>query len=100
MDWSTVEISKVQLWALLLHDVRYSLHRCSTAPGCCRDHLRSYAEYLPRHQIEQIREEVATEIERAEATGSTVGDPCDHATWKGVVWDLDRILEGGPKSGD
>ena len=80
------------LWPLLLHDVRYSMHRRSMAPSSCRDHLRAYARHLTRHQIEQIAREVDRELRIAADHGYTVGDDCDHLTWMGVVRDLRELL--------
>ena len=80
------------VWQLLLHDVRYALHRMSSAPTTAQHHVLTYRGGLTTQQLRQIRDEVATEIRIAENGGRLVGMRCDHDGWRAFVATLDGVL--------
>jgi len=74
---------------MLLGYVRYAMGRMSSAPSLARDLVRSYGPACNDVQLEQIRREVAEELASYEMSNKTLGWECDHATWKGVVADIE-----------
>ena len=85
-----IEIAPEHVWDMLIFSVRYALHRRSMAPSTCED-LLIYAKHIKPWQREQIRDEIARELQIAEDSGSTVGDLCDHNTWRRCVAYLDTL---------
>lgn len=93
-----MQVNEQHLWFMLLSTVRYSLHRQSTAPSTAVEMVLTYRNGLTAQQLQQIREEVETELRVAERNGQYVGHECDHKTWRGLVTALrtcDIIYEPG-----
>ena len=76
------------MWCLLLYTVRYAMGRMSSAPSDAADWVRRYRKHLTAGQIEQIAEEVATELRICENAGRLLGHDCDHKVWRRLVEDL------------
>lgn len=76
------------MWCLLLYTVRYAMGRMSSAPSDAADWVRQYRKHLTAQQIEQIAEEVETELRVCERQGRTLGMDCDHKVWAKLVKDL------------
>lgn len=76
------------MWCLLLYTVRYAMGRMSSAPSDAADWVRQYRKHLTAQQIEQIAEEVETELRICEHQGRTLGMDCDHKVWAKLVKDL------------
>jgi len=85
-----VSIEPNTLWCLLLYSMRYALGRMSSSPSDVSDWIRAYRKHLSPQQIEQIAEEVETELRHAERQGRFLGMECDHQTWSRLVADLRR----------
>lgn len=89
-------VNQRDLWIMLLGYVRYSMGRMSAAPSLARSLVRSYGHRLEPAQLDRIRLEVAEELASYERTGKTLGHDCDHATWRGVVEDIEARQAGEP----
>ena len=76
------------MWCLLLYTVRYAMGRMSSAPSDAADWVRRYRKHLTAGQIEQIAEEVETELRICENAERTLGMDCDHKVWRRLVEDL------------
>lgn len=76
------EVNDTHLWFMLLSTVRYALHRCSYAPSYAAELVLGYRSALTDQQVQQIREEIETELRLAERRSQTVGHACDHVTWR------------------
>lgn len=77
-----VQVNEQDVAFMLLATVRYSLHRCSYAPSYAAELVLRYRSALTEQQLQQIRQEVETELRIAERHDSTVGHACDHETWR------------------
>jgi hypothetical protein len=86
-------VSTEHLWPLLLHTVRYSMGRQSTAPSTAAELVRCYSSALMLEQRVQIADEIKTEIVRAERHGGYLGADCDHKTWLELVAWLEREVQ-------
>jgi hypothetical protein len=82
------DVNAVHLWFMLLSTVRYSLHRCSAAPSFAAELVLQYRPHLADEQVQQIREEIETELRLAERRGQLVGHACDHETWRRLAEQL------------
>ena len=76
------------LWCLLLYSMRYALGRMSSSPSDVSDWIRRYRKHLTPRQIEQIAEEVETELQLCERQNRLLGHQCDHDVWTKLVKDL------------
>ena len=82
------EIDPNTLWCLLLYSMRYAMGRMSSSPSDVSDWIRRYRKHLDPRQIEQIAEEVETELRICERQGRLLGMQCDHNVWTKLVADL------------
>ena len=86
-----LEISENDLFVLTLHSVRYAMGRRSTAPSTACEFVYRFADKMAADARSQIRDEILGELGRAERSGNTLGDKCDHDEWtKCVRWLTDR----------
>jgi len=76
------------MWCLLLYSMRYSMGRTSSSPSDVSNWIRRYRKYLSPRQIEQIAEEIETELQIYERQGRLLGHQCDHNMWTRLVADL------------
>lgn len=78
---SPITITPYQLWTWLLYSLRYALGRRSVACSETAEILLEFFPRLTRHQQIQIITEIRDNLESAENSGSTLGDPIDHTLW-------------------
>ena len=88
-----MNVEHADLWVLLLSTARYSMGRMTYMSSLLPEMVLRYREALTRQQLEQIREEVQCELGRCENLGKTLGQQCDHDSWKKFVMDLESLLE-------
>jgi hypothetical protein len=80
-DATLAQVSPNDLWWLVGGYVRYALYRTSTAPATACDFVARYGRHFTRQQLQQIADEIETELRIAESNGGFVGHRCDHDTW-------------------
>ena len=88
------------LFTLLLSTVRYSLGRRTYMSTEAPELVCKYGSSLEYWQLQQIADEidrVLTEYERAE---TTLGDRCDHESWRRGVERMREMLEQREKEGE
>lgn len=78
-------IDRHDLGILLLHSLRYSVGRMSTAPSTTSDLIRNYARAIPDADLglilRDLREEIRLDRLSAAFGRSALGHDCDRRTW-------------------
>ena len=87
------EVSKMDIWMMLLSTIRYSIGRTSYMPSMTIDLIKRYSDSLEDHQLAQIKREVEYELRIEEQHKGHMGWECDVQTWKNFVITLDKIIE-------
>ena len=68
------EVSKSDMWIMLMSTIRYSIGRRTYMPGLAGELVIKYENYLSMEQLKQIEREIREEIRMAERCGNTLGD--------------------------
>lgn len=89
-DCHAAHFERNDLWILVLGYVRYALGRRSTAPSLAASFVLRYRRHLTSAELAQIVEEVRWGLDRETDRPGYLGDPCDVATWRGLIADLER----------
>lgn len=92
-------VPSLDLWFMILSEVRYSLGRMSSAPSTAQDHVKRFWEAFPhpRENLAQIAKEVRSELDRCNRArarvaftalrleGGWLGLEMDHRGWEAFV---------------
>ena|SRR3990167_6170259 len=87
-----VEISKQDIWIMLFSTIRYSMGRTSYMPWFCKDLMTRYSGCLEKFQVEQIGDEIKTELRLAKNVGNCLGSKYDHEIWEETVDLIEKVL--------
>jgi hypothetical protein len=80
-----IEITQDDLFTVVVALVRYSLGRRSYVVGQACDLVKHYGPMLAPGELEVVRRDIAEELNRTESRNATLGDKCDHESWKRLV---------------
>jgi hypothetical protein len=87
---SGVSIERNHLDTLVIAAVRYALGRRSYIVSETCDLVRAYVKQASEDVVQVIAKDIQMDLQRAEAIGTTVGDPCDDKEWRKLLKDLDQ----------
>jgi hypothetical protein len=87
-----VAISKIELWIFLNSLLRYSMGRRSYIVSYTCELIEKYNQSLTKQQLTQMKEELERELESCEAVKVTLGDECDHITWRDFSVKLAKLI--------
>jgi len=88
-----MNVSRNDLWLMMLSTMRYSFRRTSYLPSAFIDMVKLYQNGLEDHQLKQMREETLAELRVETDIPGYLGMNCDVNTWKNFVITLDKIIE-------
>jgi hypothetical protein len=87
---SGVSVERNHLDTLVIAAVRYALGRRSYIVAETCDLVRAYVKQSSGDVVQVIAKDIQMDLQRAEAIGTTVGDPCDDKEWRKLLKDLDQ----------
>ena len=80
-----MDISRLDLWTLIICGVRYAMRRRSYMPSLVCEIFRRHSEHLTGQQVRQIRDEVAEGLRVDAEHPGYMGSPCDVDEWRRLV---------------
>ena len=93
VDFKKREVTEIDLWALLLSTVRYSMGRRTYMTSYAPELVKRYGQNLSKAQLIQIANEVAAELKRETNHSGYLGDSCDVDNWTKFEKDCRKMAE-------
>ena len=92
-SYEKCQVTLKDLDDMVFYTVRYALGRMTAVVENSQEYVEKYKEHISTRTLEQMRCEIANELEKRERKGETLGMAYDHESWHAFIKKISVILK-------